>query len=173
MIVHTLLVTSTASAISFTSAGRSPVTDLGPNGTGAISGNFGGDEASDIVSVTESEGPSVGGGIYMLINDGNGYFSETETSACDPVEESPCLNDWDIAGIYEADFDQDGNPNILTVRSGLDRYTVWRGDGDGHPASPSMRPIPANMCRVRSSFESMTPRSLLVNLRPSYSRSRR
>lgn len=129
-----LLCASGAMAIGFAPAPGSPLTGLGPNGSGAVSGDFGGNSADDIVSVSHSEDPdsSGGGGIYMLINDGNGNLTETAMSACNPSQPSPCLNDWPIAGIYTADFDQDGNPDILTIREGLDRYTVWLGDGDEH-----------------------------------------
>ncbi len=129
-----LLCTSVASAIGFAPAPGDPVVGLGPDGKGAVAADFNGDGRDDIVSVSYSEDPdnSGGGGIYMLINEGNGNLTETATSACNPSAPSPCLNDWPIAGVFTADFDQDGNPDILTVRQGLDRYTVWRGDGNGH-----------------------------------------
>ena len=116
LLAGSLLFASGAAAIDFKAAPNSPLTELGPDGKGAVTGDFGGGPADDIVSVSESEGPSLGGGIYMLINDGLGNFTETAESACSPGDESPCLNDWPIAGIYNADFDHGGNHDVLTAR---------------------------------------------------------
>ena len=144
-----LLLTPSAFAVNYepsdNNADRSPV---GLEGKGMVVGDFGRDEADDVILVSEAVHPtSGGGGIYMMLNNGLGEFEETEMSACNPAEPSPCDNGWWIAGVYKADFDQDGNDDILTVKKGLDHYTVWLGDGDGHLSyggslSPA-RPLPS------------------------------
>ncbi len=131
--------------------GRHPVETMG---SGVAVLDYDGDGAADLFFVQGGEVPGTGavpGGAgaarapgALFRNDGNGRF--TEVSAAAGFGEPPAGVAAGFGmGAVAADFDDDGDPDLLLTRAGPDLLYENRGDGTfaPHPASP----LPASSVR--------------------------
>jgi hypothetical protein len=92
---------------------------VGPAPTGIIAADVNGDGHPDLV--TANFGFCGGGGMSILVNNGDGTFGAPITYTSIP----------NAHAVYAGDFDQDGRLDLVAVSQSQNVAAVLRGNGDG------------------------------------------